>query len=60
VQTDVEHAITQFVEVINGMPDIHTAGREDVAEAVCQLAGKPALRVPDELALRWFDAVRDF
>jgi hypothetical protein len=59
-RADVQRAITQFVEVINGMPNTHTVKREDVAEALCQLAGKSLLEVPDEVALMWFDAARDF
>jgi hypothetical protein len=57
---DVERAITQFVDVINGLPNIHTIEREDAAEAVFQLAGKSPLEVPDEVAQTWFDAARDF
>ena len=59
-QVDVERAIKLFVDVINGMPDIYTVEREDVAEAVCQLAGMSPIEVPEDLALMWFDSAREF
>ena len=59
-RADVELAITQFVEVFNGMADIETTEREDVAEAIAQLAQLSPVDVSEELALTWFDAARDF
>jgi hypothetical protein len=57
---EVQRAVTRFVGKINGMSSIETVEREDVAEAVCQLASRASFEVPDEIALTWFDAVRDF
>lgn len=59
-QVDVERAITLFVDEINRMPNIYSVEREDVGEAVCQLAHMSPFDVPDDLALTWFDATRDF
>lgn len=60
---DAEAAITAFTERFNSLKGIETTEREDLGEAVWQLSqskhgiGQP---IPEETALGWFDAARDY
>ena len=60
---DAEAAITVFTERFNSLKGIETTEREDLGEAVWQLSqsehriGQP---IPEETALGWFDAARDY
>ena len=56
-------AIEAFTVRFNSVKGIETTEREDLGEAVWQLAQRPeaqALGVTEELAQQWFDAVRDY
>ncbi|MEC0090801.1 hypothetical protein [Paenibacillus macquariensis] len=60
---DAEAAITAFTVRFNTLKGIETTEREDLGEAVWQLSqsdhliGQP---ITEEMALNWFDAVRDY
>lgn len=59
----VQAAIQAFTGHFNGVKGIETAEREDIGEAVwqfSQLARVIDLGVTEDLAQRWFDAVRDY
>ena len=59
----VQAAIEAFAVRFNSVKGIETSEREDLGEAVWQLAQLPevlALGVTEELAQQWFDAVRDY
>jgi hypothetical protein len=55
---DPETGIRAFVHAINELPGIDTIEREDAGEAVTLLAARAKIR--QDLALKWFDAERDF
>jgi hypothetical protein len=55
---DPETGIRAFIRAINDLPNIDTTEREDVGEAVARLAARAKIRA--DLALKWFDADRDF
>ncbi|WP_262708263.1 hypothetical protein [Sphingobacterium yanglingense] len=42
------------------MPNIETVEREDTGTAVEQLIESSPLNLPQELATKWFDEIRDF
>ncbi|MBE1554007.1 hypothetical protein H4683_001082 [Filibacter limicola] len=60
---DAEAAIIAFKVRFNTLKGIETTEREDLDEAVWQLSqsdhliGQP---ITEEMAQRWFDAVRDY
>jgi hypothetical protein len=55
---DPETGIRAFIRAINDLPGIDTIEREDVGEAVAQLAARA--KISEDLAQKWFDADRDF
>ncbi|MHA7963383.1 hypothetical protein ACX93W_04490 [Paenibacillus sp. CAU 1782] len=60
---EAEVAITDFAKRFNALKGIETTEREDLGEAVWQLSQGDHLisePIPEELAQRWFDSVRDY
>jgi len=60
---DAETALTAFAARFNTLKGIETPERDDLGEAVWQLsqsADAARLGVTQEMAQRWFDAVRDY
>ena len=60
---DAQAAITNFTTHFNDMKRIETVEREDLSEAVwqfSQLDHMHALDVREDMAMRWFDAARDY
>lgn len=57
---EVKTAIMSFVETFNRMPNMDTIEREDVGDAVGQLAGASPFPVDSAEAEKWFDDVREF
>ena len=61
--SDAEAALTTFAARFNTLKGIETPERDDLGEAVCQLSqtsDAARLHVTEEMAQRWFDAVRDY
>ncbi len=62
-EADAQRAFTDFAAGFNGFKGIETTEREDIGEAVWQLAQTEhlsALGVTEEKALQWFDESRDY
>lgn len=60
---DVQVALTSFTSRFNHVKGIETTEREDLGQAVHQLAQLPAARslgLTNELAQQWFDESRDY
>ena len=60
---DIQAALTTFSTRFNTVKGIETAEREDLGEAIGQLAQLPtalSLGASDALAQQWFDACRDY
>ena len=59
-EEEVKQAIVKLIELINILPNIETIEREDTGTAVEQLIESSPLNLPQELATKWFDEIRDF
>lgn len=59
-EQQVKQAIVKLIELINTLPNIETVEREDTGTAVEQLVESSPLNLPQELAAKWFDEIRDF
>jgi len=59
-EQEVKQAIIKLIELVNTLPNIETIEREDTGKAVEQLVESSPLNLPQELATKWFDEVRDF
>ena len=57
---DARAAVTHFVDRLNALPDVMTSEREDAARAIVFLAETHPTHLDVDVALAWFDAVRDF
>ncbi|WP_433944739.1 hypothetical protein [Paenibacillus sp. SN-8-1] len=60
---DAQAVITAFTVRFNTLKGIETTEREDLAEAVWQLSQSDHLigqRITEEMAVRWFNAARDY
>ena len=56
----VRALIIAFTEIFNGLPDIDTVERDDIALAVEQLIRVPNIEIDFEKAMQWFDDHRDY
>ena len=59
-QREVKKSIMDFVGVFNNLLKMETVERENVATAVLQLICVPTITVDEQVAMQWFDEVRDF
>ena len=59
-EKEVKDLLETLIAVINGLPNIETTEREDIYEAVCQLAEAAPFEIDEEKIIQWFDQAREF
>lgn len=59
-EKEAKEILIDFIRVFNDLPNIETAEREDIGEAVDQLRQIPSFEIDEKKAAKWYDATRDY